>query len=132
MDIFLNFRTTFVNSRTNIEIIDPTKVMLNYVTSIRFPIDILASIPIEIFLSSDLEQVDQEIEQDEDSTFKYQLFGILKLIRLFRLGRIFTYMQMTAAFRTWFRIFSLIFGFLIIVHWVTCVWYILVNTDESL
>lgn len=131
MDIFLNFRTTYVNSRTNIEIVDPNKVALHYVKSIRFPFDILASIPFELFLKSDLENNDVNIS-DEESTFQYQLFGILKLIRLFRLGRIFTYMQMTAAFRTWFRIFSLIFGFLVIVHWVTCVWYILINTDESI
>jgi hypothetical protein len=47
VDIFLSFRTTFVNSKTNIEIVDPKRIALNYVYSVRFPFDILASIPLE-------------------------------------------------------------------------------------
>jgi len=51
LDIFLNFRTTYINPSTNIEIIDPYKVAKNYTKSIRFPVDVLASIPFEVFLS---------------------------------------------------------------------------------
>lgn len=47
LDIFLCFRTTYVNTKTNIEIVDSKKIAVNYVNSVRFPFDILASIPLE-------------------------------------------------------------------------------------
>ena len=50
LDIILNFRTTFINPNTNIEIVEPSRVAKNYVYSIRFPFDILASIPFDLFL----------------------------------------------------------------------------------
>lgn len=51
LDIILNFRTTYVNPKTNLEIVDPMKVAMNYVNSIRFPVDVFASIPFEAFVS---------------------------------------------------------------------------------
>lgn len=50
IDIFLNFRTTFVNAKTNIEITDPTRIAKNYINSVRFPFDILASIPFDLVI----------------------------------------------------------------------------------
>ena len=47
LDIFLCFRTTYVNTKTNIEIVDSKKIAVNYINSVRFPFDILASIPLE-------------------------------------------------------------------------------------
>ena len=47
IDIFLCFRTTYVNTKTNIEIVDSKKIAVNYINSVRFPFDILASIPLE-------------------------------------------------------------------------------------
>ena len=52
LDIFLNFRTTFINPKTNIEIIEPERVAKNYLNSIRFPVDLLASIPFDYFISA--------------------------------------------------------------------------------
>ena len=51
IDIFFNFRTTFVNPKTNIEIANPSRIAKNYVNSVRFPFDILASIPFEMFMT---------------------------------------------------------------------------------
>ena len=50
LDIVLNFRTTYINPKTNIEITTPYKVAKNYIHSIRFPVDVLASIPFEAFV----------------------------------------------------------------------------------
>jgi len=47
LDIILNFRTTYINPKTNIETTDPKKVALNYIYSVRFTVDVLASIPFE-------------------------------------------------------------------------------------
>lgn len=50
LDILLNFRTTYINPKTNIEITEPMKVAKNYFTSVRFPVDFLASIPFDLFI----------------------------------------------------------------------------------
>jgi hypothetical protein len=99
VDIFLSFRTTFVNSKTNIEIVDTKRIAMNYVYSVRFPFDILASIPLEKIT------VMFETESSSSNKMRVQLFGMLKLIRLFRLGRIISYMKVNAGFKVGFRIF---------------------------
>lgn len=60
-----------------------------------------------------------------------QLIGLLKLIRLLRLGRIVTYMKVNASLKIGFRILQLLMGLLMLVHWLCCVWYMLVNTDAE-
>lgn len=51
LDIILNFRTTFINPKTNIEISDNKRVAQHYINSIRFPVDVLASIPFDDFIT---------------------------------------------------------------------------------
>ena len=51
-DIFLNFRTTYVNPKKNLEITDPKRIAKTYMNSVRFPIDIVASIPFELLAAS--------------------------------------------------------------------------------
>ena len=53
LDIVLNFRTTFINTKTNIEVVCPRRISSNYVNSIRFPVDVLASIPFDYFIVID-------------------------------------------------------------------------------
>ena len=47
IDIFINFRTTYVNSHTGLEVVGQWKIVKNYIKSGRFFIDLLASIPFE-------------------------------------------------------------------------------------
>ena len=58
LDIALNFRTTYINPLTNVEIMDAKKIALNYTKSNRFAVDLLASIPFEVFF---------ELFKDENS-----------------------------------------------------------------
>jgi len=51
-DIIINFRTTFVNSKTRTEIIDSKGIAINYVVYGRFFVDLAASIPFELLYSS--------------------------------------------------------------------------------
>jgi hypothetical protein len=105
IDIFLNFRTTFVNQKTNIEIVDPMRIAKNYINSVRFPFDILASVPFDILIQN-MREKSTENDSDADSdNIELKLLGILKLIRLFRLGRIITYMKVNASLKIGFRIF---------------------------
>jgi len=79
VDIIINFRTTYVNSQSGLEVNSNWKVTWNYIRSGRFIVDLLASIPFErIFM----------IFASTDNSTAFQLLGLLKLIRLLRLGRV--------------------------------------------
>ena len=67
LDIALNFRTTYVNPTKNIEITNAKRIAKNYINSVRFPIDILASIPFEVFA---LGTEKQAAENDEEGSFE--------------------------------------------------------------
>jgi hypothetical protein len=121
LDIVFNFRTTYVNSKTGTEVIDPKKVLLNYTLHGRFFVDLLATIPFEIVASVIL----------PDNNFSFQLFGLMKLVRLLRLGRIITYMKFKQGIKIGFRIFQLLFFLLLLVHWIGCIWYMLVSDKDS-
>lgn len=48
-DIIITFRTTFINPKTNLEVTDPKRAAKNYFFSNRFWVDLMASIPFEMF-----------------------------------------------------------------------------------
>jgi hypothetical protein len=53
----------------------------------------------------------------------------MKLVRLLRLGRIITYLKFKQDIKIGFRIFQLLFMLLLIVHWVACIWYLIIADD---
>jgi hypothetical protein len=59
VDIVVTFRTTYVNSLTNTEVMDGKRIASNYFFSSRFWIDLMASIPFEMFYSVN-DQFDSE------------------------------------------------------------------------
>jgi succinate dehydrogenase/fumarate reductase cytochrome b subunit len=46
-DIIFAFRTTFINSKNGLEIVEARKIALNYIITGRFFVDLAASIPFE-------------------------------------------------------------------------------------
>ena len=102
-DILLNFRTTFINPKTNLEVLDPKKISLNYVKSVRFWVDLLASIPFEMFIQIGKSSINEQNILESDS--QLQIFGLLKLVRLLRLGRIITYMKVNVQMKVGFKLF---------------------------
>ena len=108
LDIVFNFRTTYVNSKTGTEVISSNKVTINYAFHGRFFVDLAASIPFELIVSI----------VAPNAKFSFQIFGLLKLVRLLRLGRIITYMKFKQGLKIGFRIFQLLFFLLLLVHWI--------------
>jgi hypothetical protein len=53
------------------------------------------------------------------------------MVRMLRLGRIVTFMKMQNNAKLAFRIGSLLGMQLLIIHWLGCVWYLLVQTPGS-
>lgn len=52
-------------------------------------------------------------------------------MRLLRLGRIITYMKVQSSMKVGFKLLQLLFGILLLVHWLGCIWYLLVNNDAQ-
>jgi hypothetical protein len=81
-DIIVQFRTTFYDPETGDLCYDTNRIGRNYVKG-RFTIDLLSTVPIDnlalIFTST--------------KSPSLQLFSLLKLVRVSRLGRIITQMN---------------------------------------
>lgn len=67
VDIVLNFRTTYIDSVTGEEVLDPALISKKYLTEMRFVIDVLSTIPLDDYFGG--------------TTF-LQFLGILKILRL--------------------------------------------------
>ncbi len=121
MDIVFNLRTTYINKSNGLEVLDSKKILLGYVLHWRFYTDIVSIIPFELFY-----------ELATKSKLKeFKMFDLLKLIRLLRLGRIITYLKFKQTVKIGFRVGQLIFMFLMVSHWVACLTYLIVRTDDT-
>ena len=87
-DILINFRTAYIDSRTDEFITDPKKIAKNYLTG-RFVVDLCASIPFSNIVS---------VFAGGKHSKKLKLLGLMKLTRLLRLGRMVTYLKTSKSF----------------------------------
>ena len=124
IDIILNFRTTFINEKTGLEVKSGKLIAKKYIKHWRFYIDIVSVIPFELLY--DL------IASDTGSSTKsqFKIFDLMKLVRLLRLGRIITYLKFKQDIKIGVRIFQLLFMLLLIVHWIACIWYLIISGME--
>ena len=120
VDIIINFRTSYINTKTGFEITNNKSVILNYIKSGRFFVDLSATIPWEILLAA----IDPTA-----SSKQLRLFGLFKLIRLLRLNRIIRYMKVRQDFKLGMRLIQLLFGLFLLIHWVACIWFITIKND---
>lgn len=116
LDIIVNFRTTFYDIETGDEVFDPKRTGKRYLRS-RFTVDLLSTIPFDtialIFSSS--------------SSPILQLFSLLKLVRISRLGIIIERMNVTQDMKNALKLFKLIFVIIIYIHCLACLWYVIVT-----
>jgi hypothetical protein len=89
-----------------------------YITSGRFFVDLGATLPFDLIFEG--------IDKNASST-KYKLLGLLKLVRLLRLGRIIRYMKFKQGLKLGIRMIQLLGFLLLLVHWIACIWYIIVE-----
>jgi len=119
LDIIFNFRTSFINRKTGLEVRIGTAIALDYVLQWRFYFDLLSVIPFELLYNA-------SNSGNTTNTTQFKIFGVLKLIRLLRLGRIITYLKFKQGIKIGFRIVQLLAMLLLIVHWAGCIWFLLV------
>jgi hypothetical protein len=114
LDIVITFFTTYVHPRTGEQVLNNLSIAWHYLKG-RFWIDLLASVPFELFFSPFL---------SSDSALS--IFGLLKLVRLLRLGRIITYLSFSQHYKIGAKIAQLILFLILLVHWIGCLWFYLV------
>jgi hypothetical protein len=107
----MNFRTAYKDPKTDDLVFDSKRIAINYLKG-RFWIDLLASLPLEYII----------LLFSESSSQQLKFFGMLKLVRLLRLGRIVTYLKMNSNFKFGMKLIQLLFMLLLIIHWCTCLW----------
>ena len=83
IDIIVTFRTTFVDQKTGDEVFDFWEIAKIYLSG-RFWIDLLSTVPLDQVATIFLPPAQAK---------NFQLFGVLKLMRVLRLSRIITYLN---------------------------------------
>ena len=114
LDIFLSFRTAYVMENGEINW-DAKSIRQNYLKT-WFTIDLIASIPLELFVLV-LSSLDDRV--DSSQLQLKLLLRMLKLPRLFRMGRIFKYLE-KFKYASSMRIIRLLVGYVLAGHWVAC------------
>lgn len=109
IDLFIVFRTTYVDTYTGEEVLNGKQIAIKYLSG-RFWIDLLATIPFDSI----------GLFARGSTTDQLQLFGILKLIRIARLSRIIAYMNVKEDFKLILKLIKLIFFLMMYLHLLGC------------
>lgn len=102
----MNFRTTINDDETGEEVSDPFKIAYHYLKG-KFWIDLLASIPFDFF---------SVLFISSSNHFILELFGLLKLVRILRLSRLITYMNLQDDVKMSLKLAKLIFFLIMYIH----------------
>lgn len=86
VDILIMFRTNYRDDKRDIVISDGKMIAINYVKG-RFLIDLIASIPFDFII---------DINDDSKARRTGNIFQVIKLTRLLRLGRMVSYIKFIA------------------------------------
>ena len=121
MDIVVNFRTSFIHSKTGEEIFTKKEIIKNYLKR-RFWVDLLATIPFDTIGS---------LMFSSANTSLLQLFSLLKLARVLRLSRIIAYLNVGNEIKMSLKLFKLVFFLLLYLHCLGCAWYLIVDQERD-
>ena len=113
VDVFINFRTTFLHPLTGEEVFDSKRIALHYLKS-RFIIDLIAIIPLDNIVSLFI---------ITDNVSAFSLVSLLKLTRIMRLGRLISIMKVNDEVKLSLRLIKIIFFLVLFVHWQGWAWY---------
>ena len=117
------FRTTYIDARLGLEIVDPIEIAKKYVAG-RFAIDILSTLPFNAIFKSWTE------DWPLAGTILSSL-GLLKILRIFRLGEFIRNMNTGNDFKVSMKILYLFIIFLLLSHVTCCGWYTIVRIEQK-
>jgi hypothetical protein len=122
IDVVVNFRTAILDEKTGKEIYNGKVIALNYLRG-KFWIDMLASLPFD-FITLFFRNAD-------GNSLTFQLFGLLKLVRILRLSRLITYMNLKNDVKMSLKLGKLIFFLVMYIHCVGCAWFFIAKQNEN-
>ena len=121
IDIFLNFRTSFSHPLTGDEIVEPNKIVKNYLKGM-FWIDFISVMRFE--------DIFENILQGGGKKDFLKALSILKLFRVMRLSKLITYMNSTDDVKNSLKVLKLCFFLILYVHLVGCLWVYINNFNR--
>lgn len=107
LDVIISFRTSVIIESTAAEIFDNRKIAMMYLRG-RFWIDFPASIPFDLFTYI--------FPGLGGSQLTLQLIGLLKLVRVLRLSRLITYLNVKSELKMSLKLAKLIFFLILFLH----------------
>jgi len=116
IDIFINFRSSFINSIGD-EISDPKHIAKNYIKG--FWIDLISVLPFDTIVGKN------------SNLSLLKLFGLLKVVRVLRLGRIINYLNIREDSKMTLKLGNLIFFLILYIHCLACLWYYVVTFTQD-
>lgn len=114
IDIFLSFRTTYIDTNTGEEIKDPKLVAKNYIYS-WFLMDLLATIPFNKWAPNNV---------------LLTVVGMLKVQRVFGISMVIKNLNIKSTSKSMLKVLWLILGLFLYLHVIACLWYYLVKDTE--
>jgi cyclic nucleotide gated channel alpha 3 len=102
VDIAINFRTTYTNTKTGLEVWNPKKIAKHYVLGGKFIIDLLSSIPFDTV--------------PIESISFLNVIGMLKIVRIVRISKIIRHLNVVTETKTVLKTLQLLFNLLLYIH----------------
>ena len=115
LDILVNFRTAYIDNKRH-TIFDQKKVALHYGKG-WFILDFIGTFPFEIVAKSIISSSSGDLANKD-----IMYLRLLKLPRIIRAARLVKKLDIFTSNKT-IRVLKLIFLFLLLGHWVGCIWY---------
>ncbi|CAL8071875.1 unnamed protein product [Calicophoron daubneyi] len=116
IDIVLNFHTTFVGP-TGAVISDPMLIRINYLKS-WFTLDLISCLPYGLL----------DLIGSKDKGSVTSILHTLRIVRLLRLWRVLRKLDQFLEYVATI-LFIMIFCFILLAHWLACVWYMVGMQD---
>ena len=107
-DIAINFRSVYKDYKTDELVTNSKKIALRYVLNGRFWVDLIASMPLEFIA----------LLMPSGGSIDVRFLGMLKLVRLLRLGRMITFLKANQKLKISMKISQILFFLLLTIHWI--------------
>ena len=117
IDMFINFRTTFISQKSGEEIYDPKLIARRYVFGGRFFLDFLSSIPFDKLAGGGGNDI-------------LPVLGMLKLFRISRINVVIRNLNTKSDFKAFLKVLWLVFFLFLYNHVIACLWYYIIIVNE--
>ena len=116
IDIFVNFRTSYISTQNGEEIYDPKLIAKKYILGGRFIIDLLSSIPFD------------KLAGNNDIL---PILGMLKLFRVARISDVIRNLSIKKETKAMLKVLWLVVFLFLYSHVIACLWYYVVKDAEK-